>query len=98
MSVTFINLFEVPAGQEDEFLGQWREVNTYMRTKPGYVGHDLHRSLLPGARYRFVNTAVWASAEACRDAHDDGFRTLVAGERWRAFPSTPAIYEVVHHG
>jgi len=99
LSVPFINCFEVPAGREAEFLALWREVNTYMRAKPGYVSHRLHRSLSTDARYRFINYVHWASVDAWKAAHDDGFYALVQKAEWKAFTSTPALYDVVdeHH-
>ena len=97
-TVKFINAFEVPAGQESRFMRLWEEVNTYMRNKPGYVSHRLHRSLSTEARYRFVNYAEWASVEAFQAAHDDGFRTLVQKAEWKEYTTTPALYEIVHEG
>ena len=96
--VQFLNNFEVPAGQEEEFVRLWRQVNNYMVTKPGYLGHQLHRSLADTARFRFVNYVSWESAQHWREAHDDGFRALVAQPEWAPFSSTPALYEVVHTG
>ena len=98
MSATLINCFEVPVGADEEFRARWEGVNDYMRTKDGYLGHRLHRSLGDDARYRYVNVAFWSSAEACRAAHDAGFRTLLADPGWARFPSTPAVFEVVHAG
>jgi hypothetical protein len=69
-----------------------------MRKKKGYIGHKLHRSLVPDAQYRFVNVAQWASQEDFDAAHDNGFRALVSQPQWRTFPSFPALYEVVHQG
>ena len=96
--VTLINCFEVPAGREDEFFSLWQEVNRYMRSKGGYLGHKLHRSLAPDARYRFVNIAQWASLNDFQAAHDDGFRSLVSQPHWQVFTSTPSLFEVVHEG
>jgi len=98
MPVTFINLFEVPAGREDAFRLLWEQVNGYMKGQPGYRGHRLHRALADDARYRYANLATWESAKAWRDAHDEGFRKLVTQPQWQEFPSTPALYEVVHTG
>ena len=97
-TVTLVNCFEIPAGREDEFFELWQQVNTYMQSKPGYVGHKLHRSLAPDARSRFVNVAEWASAQDFQAAHDDGFRALVNQPGWAAFRHFPALYEVVHEG
>lgn len=98
MTVTFINAFEVPADADDDFQNRWEEVNRYMRTKPGYLDHVLHRSLTADARFRFVNIAHWASVEDWRAAHDVGFRTLVGKPEWARYPSTPAVFEIVHSG
>jgi heme-degrading monooxygenase HmoA len=95
-SVPFVNCFEVPAGREDEFLDRWTEVNTYMRAKPGFVSHRLHRSLSPEARFRFVNYAQWDTVENWQAAHDEGFRRLLSQPGWAEFTSTHALYEVVH--
>lgn len=96
MSVTLVNCFEVPAGREDDFFSLWQTVNNYMRSKPGYLGHKLHRSIAPHAPYRFVNVAQWASVHDFQVAHDDGFRALVNQPAWADFHSTPALYEVLH--
>lgn len=93
--IKFLNSFEVPSGREDEFLGLWQTVNDSMVTKPGYMGHVLHRSLDPDARYRFVNYVTWESVEHHRAAHDGAFRALVSAPEWRPFVSNPALYEVV---
>ena len=97
-TVTLVNCFEVPAGREDEFFDLWKQVNAYMRQKKGYLGHKLHRSLAPDAKYRFVNVAQWASAADFQAAHDDGFRALVSDAKWRPFSSLPGLYQVVHEG
>ncbi|MBV6431403.1 MAG: hypothetical protein IANPNBLG_01533 [Bryobacteraceae bacterium] len=97
MSVTLINRFEVPAGREEEFFQFWRRVNDYMRAKPGYLGHTLHRSLAPDAQFRFINIARWSSALHFEAAHDEGFRSLAA-QQAPAFAHYPALYEVVHEG
>jgi len=97
-TVTLVNSFEVPAGQEEQFFTLWQEVNAYMRAKPGYLGHQLHRALAPQAAYRFMNVVRWASEADFRAAHDDGFRALLAKPGWPAFRSHPELYEVVHEG
>ncbi len=96
--VTLVNCFEIPQGREEEFFSLWQQVNNYMRKKKGYLGHKLHRSLAPDARFRFVNVAQWESAADFQTAHDDGFRALVSQPAWAPFRSIPALYEVVHEG
>jgi heme oxygenase (mycobilin-producing) len=94
--VTLINGFDVPAGREQEFFEHWLKVNDYMRAKPGYVSHQLHRSVAPDAPYRFVNVAQWESVELFRAAHDQGFQALVSQPQWAEFPASPGLYEVFH--
>lgn len=96
--VTLINCFEVPAGREAEFFALWEQVNGYMRSKAGYLGHRLHRALAPDASFRFINVVQWASAEHYRAAHDEGFRAMVSQPAWSGFHSNPGLYEVVHEG
>ena len=96
--VTLVNCFDVPQGREEEFFSLWQQVNSYMRKKKGHLEHKLHRSLAQDARYRFVNIARWESMADFNAAHDDGFRALVTRPEWKAFQSTPALYEVVHEG
>ena len=97
-AVTLVNCFDIPAGREDEFFALWQEVNAYMRLKPGYLGHRMHRAAMPDAPFRFVNAVQWASSEDFRAAHDDGFRALVGKPAWASFPSRPGLYHVVHEG
>ena len=94
--VVLVNCFKVASGREDEFFALWREVNSYMRSKTGFLSHRLHRSIDPGAPYRFINVAHWHSLTDFNNAHDDGFRTLVGDSRWKEFPSTPTVCEVFH--
>ena len=97
-AVTLVNCFEIPAGRDDEFFSLWEQVNNYMRQKKGYLGHKLHRSLAPDARFRFINVARWASAQEFQAAHDEGFRALVSQPAWAEFRSFPTLYEVFHEG
>jgi hypothetical protein len=53
---------------------------------------------VPEAPYRFVNYVEWETADLWRDAHDEEFRRLVSDPGWQAFPTTPALYEIVHEG
>ena len=95
MGVTFINLFQVADGRDTEFLALWQRVNDYLRAKPGYVEEKLHRAVLPDARYRYANIAIWASQEAWQAAHDSGFRTLLADPAFAEFEPLPTLYELV---
>lgn len=95
--VRFINLFEVPAGEEEAVLEFWRGINAYMVAKPGYLGHQLHRSLADDATYRFVNVAEWESAQAWEDAHDEGMWALVK-KGTAKYTNVPALYDVIHRG
>ncbi len=95
MAVTLINPFEVEPEREAEFVASWMQTATVFAGERGYLDTRLHRSLDPGARFRFVNVAHWSSAQSWADA-------------MRAFPpheggspgvkGSPALYEPVSGG
>lgn len=89
--VLLINSFEVPIGEDRAFMRGWERARDYLRTQPGYVSAALHRSITPDADFRFVNVAVWESAE--------DFRAATSGPEFRdaSFPYRfhAALYEVV---
>src|SRR6476661_71035 len=94
--VTLINSFVVPEGRDDDFMKLWMETSEYFRAQPGFLSLRLHKAVTPGAQYRYVNVARWASDAEYRAPHTtDEFRTLLSREEWREFPSTPVLYEVV---
>src|SRR5216683_2055636 len=66
--VVLINAFEVPEGQDEAFIRGWEQARGFLRTQPGYLSSSLHRSISPGADFRFVNVARWASERAFRAA------------------------------
>jgi heme-degrading monooxygenase HmoA len=90
-----INSFAVPVGRDEAFLDRWRKTSAFMREQPGFRALRLHRSVSPDSDFRYVNVAVWASAQEFAAAHaTDEFRALVADPAWQEFPSSPALYEV----
>jgi heme-degrading monooxygenase HmoA len=97
-NVRFINCFEVDAARHDDFYEMWKKVNVYMAAKPGYVGHRLHRSLAPDARFRFINYVEWESVRHWQDAHDEGFRALAIGPQWEGIRTIPTLCEVIDAG
>jgi heme-degrading monooxygenase HmoA len=95
MSVTLINIFEVPAGDEDEFIAAWEKTRDYLMTLPAHIDTALHQSL-HDARFRFVNIAHWTSEDEFNAAiGSQGFREAASGLRW---PFSPALYQVARTG
>jgi heme oxygenase (mycobilin-producing) len=89
--VVLINAFEVPPGQDEEFLAGWERAREVLHAQEGYISTHLHRSLAPDAEFRFVNVALWRSAEDFRAATSDpAFRAAAP-----PFRSHPSLYEVV---
>ncbi len=88
-----INPFEVPEHVDDNrFLEGWGRAADYMRSRPGFVGSELHRAVSPDARFRFVNVAEWESPEDFQAAvKSPEFQAMAAGSP----PNYPALYEVV---
>ena len=95
MSVTLINIFEVPAGEEDAFIAAWEKSHDYLAKLPAHIETRLHQSV-HDTRFRFVNVAQWASEEDFIAAiTSQGFREVSSALRW---PSSPALYRVVRTG
>jgi heme-degrading monooxygenase HmoA len=94
--VVLMNRFVVPEGRDEAFVELWTETSMYFRRQPGFVSLKLHRAASVDAEYRYVNVAVWQSAEHYAAPHQtDEFRQLVTQDAWREFPSNPTLYEVV---
>lgn len=66
--VILINAFEVPEGEDEVFLAGWERAHAFLSTQEGYIWTRLHRSLSPGADFRFVNIALWQSQQAFQAA------------------------------
>lgn len=95
MSVTLINIFEVPAGDEDAFIAAWEKTRDYLKKLPAHIETALHQSL-HDERFRFVNIAHWTSEGEFNEAvRSEGFREASAELRW---PMYPALYQVVRKG
>lgn len=75
--VTLINSIEVPAESVDQFINDWNSDKTFITRQPGFIDGAFYRSLLPNARFRFVNIARWESEDAWKNA-------LEAAEKLRA--------------
>jgi len=91
--VTLINPFEVPAGKEEEFVERWKQAANYLREQDGFVSTRLHESLDPRAEFRFINVAVWESAEHFQRAlGTPEFQVLAQG---MPFSGRPALYRVI---
>ena len=92
MSVTLINIFEVPAGDEDEFIAAWEKTRDYLKTFPAHIETALHQSL-HDTQFRFVNIAHWTSEDEFNAAvGSQGFREAASELHW---PFHPALYQVV---
>ena len=63
MSVTLINIFEVPADDADAFIAAWEKSRDYLMKLPAHIETALHQSL-HDTRFRFVNIAQWTSEGA----------------------------------
>jgi heme-degrading monooxygenase HmoA len=90
--VILINPFEVPPGNDDEFLKGWERAADFLRQQPGFITARLHRSLSPEARFRFINVAEWESPQH--------FQAAVGKEEFRRMAADtaqnyPALFEVI---
>jgi heme oxygenase (mycobilin-producing) len=88
--VGLVNPFEVPADADERFLAGWHRVRDLLARERGYLGTRLYRSTEAEARFRWVEVARWSSplmySKALRHP---------ALEQAAAYPSHPALYQVV---
>jgi len=89
--VVLINAFEVPEGSDEAFLQAWARARAFLSTQHGYLSTRLHRSIAPGADFRFVNVALWQSPQ--------DFRAATSRPEFAhasiPFPFHASLYEVV---
>ncbi len=72
MAVTLINVFNVPADKEKEFLENWRRTAEFFSKRDGFIETHLHRNTGVGNQtFQFVNVARWKDANAWSGNHDD---------------------------
>ncbi len=91
-AAVLINAFEVPEGEDETFLREWEQARAFLSTQDGYISTRLHRSLSPAAKFRFINVALWESAQS--------FQAATAQPEFKSvplsFPFHASLYEVVH--
>ncbi len=92
--VVLINAFEVPAGEEENFIRGWEAARDYLQTQPGFLDTALHEALSPDADFRFVNVARWESPRHFQAAiQSPGFRQ--ASQGLSSYRPHAALYDVV---
>jgi heme-degrading monooxygenase HmoA len=95
MTVTLINPFIVPAEMSDEeFLRRWHEASDRLTTMPGFIEAHFYRNTDDvDQTFRFVNVALWESAESYRDAFDGPPQTPDDSSGVKFFPGLfqPAV-------
>src|SRR5260370_12086112 len=60
--LVLINVFEVPAGEAEQFIAAWEKMRDYLTSQPGYIDTALHQAIAPDADFQFVNVAHWRTA------------------------------------
>jgi heme oxygenase (mycobilin-producing) len=88
-----INVFEVPAEREEEFLQSWHAADALLRASSGYASTRLHRAVTPDARFRFINVAQLASVDTWKSViASPEFRDISA--KMADFHPSPGLYTV----
>jgi heme-degrading monooxygenase HmoA len=90
-AVVLINLFEVPAAQDEKFIKAWERARDFLNSQNGYRWTQLHRSLGQDVEFRFVNVAEWRSAAAFQAATS---QPDFPG-REMPFSAHPGLYQVI---
>jgi heme-degrading monooxygenase HmoA len=94
-TVKEITPFEIPAGKDEDFLKGWNEIAERLRPLPGVISLQLHESLDPATKFRFMAVTEWGSSlryEAVRSLTSRAFEEL---RRQMPFAGYPASYRLV---
>lgn len=67
--VILVNTFTVAPEDADALLTAWAADAALLKAKPGFISTQLHRGIAGSSV--FLNTAVWESVEAFRNAFAD---------------------------
>ena len=94
MSVTLINVFSVPKGNEDEFMKWWEDIKNKLLKEPGIISGKFHRSIKPESRFNFVNVAVWENEDVFAKAIEKIVTPLKPKLAQMGAEMTPALYHV----
>jgi heme-degrading monooxygenase HmoA len=87
--------FEVPEGKDEDFLKGWNVVAERTRHAWGLLSIQLHQSLDPETKFRFVAVSEWESKlhyEAARNQVNRAFEEL---RKTMPFAAYPASYRLV---
>ncbi|MDF5709923.1 MAG: antibiotic biosynthesis monooxygenase [Nostoc sp. S4] len=93
-TVVLINVFCIPQGMEDEFVAKWHQTAELMKNEPGFIETKLHRSLLPTARFQFINIAKWSSESTWQAAFSKRISQHEIFEQQLPIEANPALYQI----
>jgi heme-degrading monooxygenase HmoA len=68
MQKVLIDTFVVPEESKSTFLERSRQVQTFLRTLPGFVEGFVHEKVDGNGRFNVVTTAVWENDAAYENA------------------------------
>ena len=75
-----MNRFKIAPGSEDEFIGVWKNRETYLDTVPGFKEFHLLRGPSTGEYTLFASHSTWESSDAFEAwTRSEAFRKAHAG-------------------
>ncbi|MGH1365990.1 MAG: antibiotic biosynthesis monooxygenase family protein [Calditrichia bacterium] len=94
--VVLINLFEVPAENEDGFVEGWKAAADYLREQEGFVSTALRQSIDPTARFQYINIAVWNSPKDFKTAtSSEAFQPIRLELKETKAQGTPSLFQII---
>lgn len=92
--ITFINVFDIPEEEIDEFIAQWERRSRLITAADGFISAELHRAAGSEAEFRVINVAKWTSR-----AH---FEAAIRAPEFRAeleaYSAAPTSTWTAHRG
>lgn len=56
-SITFINVFDIPADEIEAFIAQWEHRSRLIRSADGFVSAELHRAIESETEFQLINVS-----------------------------------------
>ncbi len=91
---TAIVSYKVGAEDAEAFLEAWHKANDHLKKQEGHVSTTLHRAVSANPTFRFVNIAMWKTADDFRTATQSPAFQEASG-RLGAYPLFASVYESV---
>ncbi|MEM7319520.1 MAG: antibiotic biosynthesis monooxygenase family protein [Pseudomonadota bacterium] len=91
--IVLMNYFTIDSIDEDALLRAWTNNADFMKTQPGYISTQMHKSIAGSSV--FVNCAVWQDVKSFRDAFTHPEFQRLIGEYPASAVARPHLFKKI---